>query len=244
MDDFFIVLAVTLAASFLGGFVQRVSGFGYGIVVMMFFPYVLSLQNATALSGAVCILQALIIVVAFKDKIRLAQVIIPLIPYTLTSLAGTIIIKNGDTSALKRILGGFLIVLSVYFFIFASKIKIKATVPNALIAGSLSGIMSGLFAMGGPPMVVYYLSATDTNDEYLATIHCYFLFSNIIATVMRAATGAFNTKTLILIIPVALSMLLATYLGKKVYTKLSSTSLKKAIYAFMALSGALALFGK
>ncbi len=238
-----ITLAVCTAASFLGAFTQRVSGFGYGIVVMMFFPHVLSLANSTALSGSICIIQSLIVAIAMKDKINIKQVLLPIIPYTLTSLIGTLIVKGSDTSVLKRILGAFLIALSIYFFIFSSKIKIKANTPNALLAGSLSGFLSGLFAMGGPPVVVYYLSATDSTDEYLATIQCYFLISNIIATFQRAAAGAYSKTVLLLIIPVALSMLVANYIGKKTYSRLSPDILKKAIYGFMALSGLFALLG-
>ncbi len=238
-----IAITVTVLASMLGGFTQRVSGFGYGIVVMMFFPYVLGMAGATALSGVVSIAQAIIVTYSLRSHINPRQVFIPLIPYTLTSLVGTLIVAGSDTSTLKRVLGGFLIALSIYFFFFSSKIRIKASTKNGIIAGSLSGIMSGLFAMGGPPVVVYYLSAADSTDDYLATIQCYFLFSNIIATVQRAFAGAFTTDVLILIVPAISAMVIASLLGRLAYKRLSPSALKKAIYAFMALSGLLALLG-
>ncbi len=239
------IITVTIAAvaSFLGAFTQRVSGFGYGIVVMMFFPHIMKNAEANAISGAISILLAASVLLSLWKKVNLRQVIIPLIPYTVTSYIGTAIVKGSDTSLLKRILGAFLVVLSIYFFIFASKIKIKANTRNAVAAGGLSGILSGLFAIGGPPVVVYYLSATDSTDEYLATIQCFFLFSNIVASVQRAAAGAFTEKALWLLIPCAATMIIANFLGGKVYSKLDPTTVKKVIYGFMAFSGIIALLG-
>ena len=86
-------------------------------------------------------------------------------------------------------------------------------------------------------MVVYFLSARESNDEYLATIQMFFALSNVISGVSRALSGFYTTSVLIMIVPAFLTMLLANYLGRKVYGKLSPAILKKVVYAFMAVSG-------
>ena len=96
--------------------------------------------------------------------------------------------------------------------------------------------------MGGPPVVVYYLNSTKDNDEYMATIQCYFMFADLIATANRAVNGFFTPRVLWLLIPAVGVTFLANHLGKKTYGKISPLHLKRVVYAFMAVSGVIALF--
>jgi len=241
MEAILIACAVCAGASFVGAFTQRVSGFGYGIVVMMMFPLVLSHAEATALSGLVSIFLSGYVAFTLRRHIRWKQILIPALSYIVTSYLCIWFVKGADTALIKKLLGGMLVILSLYFLFFSKKIKIRPTVSGALMAGGLSGIMSGLFAMGGPPMVVYYLSASETNDEYLATIQGYFAVTGVIATVIRLINGMVTAQVWYTLPAALATMLLANYLGKRVYGKLSPDLLKKVVYGFMAFSGILNL---
>lgn len=236
-EELIFALAVCAAASFLGAFTQRVSGFGYGIIVMIFFTQVLSHKEAQALSGLISLLSAAYVAYTLRKNIKYKLVFLPLLTYTVINILAITFVEGSDGRLLNILLGCALVLLSIYFFFFNGKIKIKATPQSALTAGAISGAMSGLFAMGGPPMVVYFLSACDTNDEYLATIQLFFALSNVISGISRAVSGFYTQSVLIMIAPAFLAMLLANYLGRKVYGKLSPAVLKKVVYAFMAVSG-------
>ena len=41
------------------------------------------------------------------------------------------------------------------------KVHLKASLVSGLVAGAISGFCGGLFNIGGPPMVAYFLSVTD-----------------------------------------------------------------------------------
>ena len=69
------------------------------------------------------------------------------------------------TDLLKKVFGVFLMLLSVYFLVFSSKLKIKATLMSATVCGTLAGILGGLFGIGGPPMVIFFLAALDDKEE-------------------------------------------------------------------------------
>lgn len=239
----YIIPAVLCALiSLTGAFTQRVSGFGYGIIVMMIFPHLISYGAANTLSGLISLFSAAYVAFSMRKHIKLSQLPIPLITYTLLNYLATSFVASADTSLLKRILGGALIVLSVYFFAFSKKIKLKPTIPSALGAGAVSGTMSGLFAMGGPPMVLYFMSTnSESTDDYLGTIQAFFALSNIISTSVRASKGLFTEEVFIMFIPALAGMLLGNFLGRKVYTRLRPAVIKKCVYAFMAVSGAITL---
>ena len=240
-EELIFALAVCAAASFVGAFTQRVSGFGYGIIVMIFFTQVLMHKEAQALAGIISLFSAAYVAFTLRKNIKYNIVFLPLLTYTLVNILAITFVKSSNGKLLNILLGCALILLSIYFFFFNGKIKIKATPTSALTAGAVSGAMSGLFAMGGPPMVIYFLSACNSNDEYLATIQMFFALSNVISGISRAVSGFYTQNVLIMIIPAFLAMILANYLGKKVYGRLSPAVLKKVVYAFMAVSGVITI---
>ena len=240
--DFLIPALLCAMISLTGAFTQRVSGFGYGIIVMMVFPHVISYGAASTLSGLISLFSAAYVAFSMRKSIKFSQLPIPLITYTAINYLATSFVASSDTSLLKRILGGALILLSVYFFIFSKKIKLKPSVPSALGAGAVSGGMSGLFAMGGPPMVLYFMSTnSESTDSYLATIQAFFALSNVISTSVRAYKGLFTKEVFIMLIPALLGMLVGNFAGRKVYRRLRADIIKKCVYAFMAVSGLITL---
>ena len=61
---------------------------------------------------------------------------------------------------LKQILGGVLIALSIFFLFISDHIHVRPTLTMQLSMGSLSGVMGGLFAMQGPPAVMYFVASS------------------------------------------------------------------------------------
>lgn len=241
MDSIFWLCALCAAASFLGAFIQRVSGFGFGIVVMMIFPLMISHGEATTLSGLISLLASAFVAYSMRRHIRWKLVLICLVAYTVTNALAVAFVQSADTELLRRLLGGALLLLSLYFLFFSKKINLRPTPVNGCIAGGLSGIMGGMFSMGGPPMVVYYLSACDSGDQYLATIQAFFALANVISTATRLAGGMITARVCWLLPGSIAAMLLANALGKRVYGTLSPQRLKAVVYGFMAISGLLNL---
>ena len=103
----------------------------------------------------------------------------PLVANSVFSLAGIWFQDAGTETLLRRILGITLVVLSIYFIFFSSRLVIRANLWTGLAAGAISGVCGGLMSIGGPPMVAYYLAATRSKEEYAATLQTYFIFSTV-----------------------------------------------------------------
>lgn len=237
----------TLFATFLcflvsctGSVIQRITGFGYGIFVMMFFPHFMSSYGcANALSGMISATTSSFVAVSMRKHIRWKNIPAPLIASMITSYIAVEFMSGQTDRSLKLLLGIALILLSIYFFFFSGKIQFQASWWKGALAGAISGIMNGLFAMGGPPMVIYFMMSSKDMKEYLATIQVYFALSNIYTTAVKAAAGYVTKEVLIFYVVAALSALLGVWLGKKAFNKCKPNILKKAVYGFMAISGAI-----
>lgn len=235
------VLLVILVA-FAGSFTQRVTGFGFGIVAMIFLPYLVSsYASATLLANLLSIAMSTYIAIKMRKNIQW-KLILPCIISGCTMTFFAIQFMKGMTNTfLKALLGGFLVLLSVYFIFVSNKIKIKASVLSGVLLGGLSGILGGIFSTGGPPMVIYLLSATSSMTDYLASIQCHFMIINLFTLVTKIASGFLTSEVVIFALFGYIGIFSGVLLGDRFTGKIDGAKLKKVIYGFMAISGVVTL---
>lgn len=131
-------------------FVQRTTGFGFGIFIMTMLPAIMSSYGqATTLSGILAMTTSFIIVLQKHKYIVWSRLLPILITFVVVSAGAIFMLKRMEYSILNILLGITLIVVSIYFSFFSKHIKIKPTKPLQVTAGGLSGLMGGFFGMQG-----------------------------------------------------------------------------------------------
>lgn len=235
-------LIIIFCFAVLASFTQRVTGFGSGILIMTVLPHLFpSLGEATALSGMLSAFTSCIPAISMRKHLPLRKFLPIMLTFLLVSFFAVSILSGVEASVFKHILGGVLIALSVYFFIFNSKIHVKPSVPLQVGLGTMSGVMGGLFAMQGPPAVVYFMASSDSRDEYMAMTQWYFFAGNVMLTLFRFNAG-FITPAVGTSFLVALpAVFLGIALGAKVYNHIKVDTLRRVIYAFLAVAGLVAM---
>lgn len=234
-----MVYLLCFIAGSAGYFLNMVCGFGAGIFSMMFLPYVMgSTLAAAALVNILSLAQAVWICVYYRKKVRWRSMIVPLIAYFALSTLTVHFAKGLANSTLQLMLGALLVILSIYFLFINHRIRLRDSIPSALAAGGIGGVMSALFSIGGPPVSLYYSAVLDDKEEYLATIQTYFMFSNIYMTAVRVHSGVVTKDVLVCSAVALVGMALGTWAGKKVFDRINGELMRKLIYIMMAVSGA------
>jgi len=224
------------------GFVQRVSGFGLGIFAMMFLPYFTPTPVAASISTLFSCVTSTYNAVRYRREI-VYKTAIPMVCAALVAIPIAVYFSAVVPARIfQPLLGGVLILLSIYFLFFNQRIKLKPTLTNGLLAGTVGGTLNGLFSTGGPPVVLYLSSALSSNGAYFATIQFYFCFTNIYAIVMRAVNGLLPRQALIYEAVGMIGCMIGDTLGKRVFHKLNGDKLKKIIYIGMIISGIVMFF--
>lgn len=224
------------------GFVQRVSGFGLGIFSMIFFPHFLPAQAGSAISCMHSSITSTYNAIRYRKHVHYRMALPMLCAALLTIPLAVRFAKNVSADAFRMLLGGVLVAFSLYFLIFQKKIRIKPNLRNGILAGTLGGVLNGLFATGGPPIVLYLSSAMTDKTVYFATIQFYFAFTNLYATAMRIANGMLTAEILLYAGVGTVGCLLGDRLGCMVFDKLDVEKLRRIIYIGMIISGILMLF--
>lgn len=223
-------------------FVQRVSGFGFGIFIMTVLPYLMpSYGEATTLSGLCALSMGVFISIKYWKYLKWNKLWFILIVFIISSFFAVLFVSQAGDGLLKKCLGVILIIASLWFFLFAGKIHLKTNKRTQTILGTLSGIMGGLFGMQGPPAVIYFVDITKKKEEYMALAQTYFLIGNIMMTMYRAHYGFLTTTVLTDYCIGIFGVIIGTLLGSYAFNRMSLPILRKTIYAYMAISGLICL---
>ena len=233
------VFILTIIASFI----QRVSGFGFGIFVMMFFPFFLpSYGESVMLSGLLAGSTALMIAVRNWQYIRwdlMGRVVLFNIA---ASYLATEYMSSLGNDTMKKCLGVVLIMIAIYFLFGEGKMgrMFKSKLAQATI-GSISGVMGGMFAMPGPPLVLYCISSLDDKREYVSTLPAFSVVINIFYTFFRFKAGFYCEDTWIWCLVGIMGACIGSSVGSRFFEIISNRTLKRIVYIIMIASGIMTL---
>ena len=239
MTTYFFIFLLTIIASFI----QRVSGFGFGIFVMMFFPFFLpSYGESVMLSGLLAGSTALMIAVRNWKYIRWRLMGWVVFFNVLFSFLATEYMRSMSNNALKQCLGVALILIALYFFFGEGRMgRIFQSKPAQVTIGSISGIMGGMFAMPGPPIVLYCISTLEDKREYVTTLQAFSVVLNVFYTLFRTKAGFYSDDTWLCWVVGIGGAIIGSSLGARCFDIISNRTLKLIVYGMMIISGLVAI---
>lgn len=237
---FILIFLLTIIASFI----QRVCGFGFGIFVMMFFPFILtSYGESVTLSGLLAGTTALLIALKNFKHIQWKIMYIIVLCNVLISYVAIEYMASLSNDTLKRCLGVVLILIACYFMFYDGKTsKSSESKILQMITGCISGVMGGMFAMPGPPVVFYCIGKIDDKLQYMATLQAFSIIFNIFYTLFRVHAGFFSDDTIFYWLTGLAGLVVGTWLGSKCFEFISRETLKKTVYIMMIISGVVSMF--
>ncbi len=238
MSDSVQLILLCVGASF----VQRTTGFGFGIFIMTMLPFLMpSYGEATTLSGLLAMTTSAVIVARLWRKVTWQRLWPILATFIVVSAGAIFALSRIEDRVLRQVLGVGLIVISLYFILFSQRIKLPTTKGVQVCAGTLSGLMGGFFGMQGPPAVLYFISSEPDKEHYMAMAQTYFLIGNAMMTVVRAENGFF-TSTVVHDYMLGLGgVLVGTLLGAWVFKHIPTKLFRYIIYLYIGISGIIVL---
>lgn len=239
MENIVYIILLTTGASF----VQRTTGFGFGIFIMTSLPLLMpSYGEATALSGLLALTTSATIALKMRKFISWKRLLPILITFIIVSAAAICLLTRIHDNTLRKVLGVVLILTGIWFAFFKEKIRIGTGIGWQTGAGFFSGIMGGFFGMQGPPAVLYFISSEPSKEEYMAMTQTYFLIGNAMMTVVRGANG-FVTPYVGKCWMFGLAGVAAgTLLGSWAFKRIPGKVFPYIVYSYICISGVIILF--
>ena len=232
-----------LLASVCGGLIQGTCGFGCGILAMLGLSAFLPVNQSAAVTSIINFGITVPMVLRYRRHLTFRKIIIPFLIYTLCSILIIRISADLEARMLKRVFGGFLVMLSIYHFTLAGKQPGKWTPILALLAFIISGVGSGLFAVGGPMMVLYFLGNTDSKEEFLADTQMIFVLNAMPTLYTRISSGLLTAEHLPFLVPGLIGVLGGFWIAGRIVKTINKEKLTAIVYSVICICGVLFLTG-
>lgn len=223
--------------AFAGGIIQGVTGFGAGIIMMIFLPLLLPVNQAAGVSVAIGTVLCATMAWRYRAKVRVGEIVAPALLYLAVSSACILFAAGVDQNAMKGVLGVFLVMLAVYFLFFQSAASFEPKWISAVACIAVSGVCDGLFGVGGPLMVLYYLARIKDRAAYLGTIQGFFLVTSLYSTAFRLMNGIIGVAQLGTVALGAVGVLAGLATASAVSRRLDPAAVRKLTYAVIGVSG-------
>lgn len=157
----------------LAGFLQGLTGFGFGMVAMSLSPFLLDIKQANVLVTILALFNCLFVTWSVRHAVDFKKILPMFLGALLGIPIGVYLLKVLQPKTIKIILGIILIGFSTYSILkkeSTRRIGKRWGVPM----GMLGGILNGLIHMGGPPVIIYTYYQDWDKDSIKATLITYF----------------------------------------------------------------------
>jgi uncharacterized protein len=232
-----LILVVILGAA-LAGFVQGLSGFGFGLTAMSLWAWTLEPQLAAALAVFGGLTGQLIAAVSVRRGFNLAR----LLPFVLGGLAGLplgiYILPRLDVPLFKALLGLLLVVVCPLMF-FADRLPriTRGGRAGDALSGAAGGVMGGLGGFTGVVPTLWCQLRGFEKDVQRAVIQNFNLAMLAITFSSYVAAGIATREMVPLFAIVAPAMLIPSLLGSRLYAGISETGFRKVVLGLLTASG-------
>jgi len=235
--DLWLLVLFTVIAAFTQGF----SGFGYGIVLMA----LLSMVTAEMERASVFVTLSIVVVIVVlmlrsrRDRcVNWKRVGLIFTGILIGSPVGYRFVLHCDKMPVFRIVFGVALILFALNGIVRPHIKRHIPVGFAPLFGVCSGLLSGAFASGGPPLVLYFYSQEDDPRHAVSSLQAVFLSAAFYRVIVILAGGKGISGQLLLQAGCTAPLILVmTTLGYRLSKRVTATSFMGIVYGLVILAG-------
>jgi uncharacterized membrane protein YfcA len=232
------LLAVALGAA-IAGFVQGLSGFGFGLTAMALWAWVLEPRLAAVLAVFGALSGQVYAAFAVRRGWH-AQTLLPFLLGGVAGLpAGLWLLPRLDVPMFKATLGLLLVVVCPLLF-FANRlppIRRGGHLADA-VAGALGGAMGALGGSTGVAPTLWCTLRGFDKDRQRAVIQNFNLAMLAITFGSYVATGVTQAAMLPLLALVPFAMLIPARLGARLYLGISELAFRQIVLGLLTASGA------
>ena len=171
----FLGLVAFCGIVFVASVIQGISGFAFGMVVLMVFPYLFGYTKSLVLASLMAAVLVCYNAYLYRKSINWQWVPWWVGVFLVTDLLSVMVLKQvGDNPIWYKLMGVIFILMALYLLWGQKVLHVKANKKSLLLLGGGSGLIMGAFGVGGPLMAAFFLEATPKkrgisghNSDYL-----------------------------------------------------------------------------
>jgi uncharacterized membrane protein YfcA len=235
-------LAAAALATAVAGIMRGYSGFGTAVILAP----VYSLLWGPRAGIPVMLMMELVVSVqllpgAIKDADR--RVVLPLGgAAALATPLGAWVLLTADGDALRRFIGGFVLVFGL-LLMSGWRYHGSRPLPLNLAVGTAAGLLKGATGMSGPPVILYLLAGLEEAKRHRANLILFFATIAIVSMVPPLIGGLIDLPVLVRLAVLLPVMALSVPIGARLFRVVPDRLYRPFAMGVLLVAGGLALFG-
>ena len=231
-----LLLIVALGAA-LAGFVQGLTGFGFGLTAMALWAWFLEPKLAAALAVFGGLTGQLLALFTVRRGLHLKD----FLPFVLGGIAGLPLglwlLPRMDVPLFKAVLGAMFVVVCPLMFFAPRLPHVRGGRLGDALSGVAGGVMGGLGGFTGIVPTLWCTVRDFGKDRQRAIIQNFNLSMLVVTFTTYVATGIVERPMWPLMAVVAPAVVLPVLLGARIYTGISEVGFRKVILLLLGASG-------
>jgi len=234
--------AAACAAVALAQLIYVTFGFGSGLVTVALLALVLpDLQDVVVLILLINLPAELFVVLRSRGFIEWRGVLRLCVGIVVGVPLGTAILRLGDPRALLLTLGSSLIVIGAIFTRLDDGWQVRWPGWLAPPIGFVSGLLTGMFGTGGPPLIIYYRLGGAAKTAFRGNLMAIFLLKTFVRLPAYAIGDLITLPRLGASLTVMPAVLLGAWLGHRVHVGIAETRFRRLVGVSLLAIGVLIL---
>lgn len=227
-------LIVTVISVFVAGIIRGYSGFGFAMVAVTSISLVLPPVHVVPLVLILEVLASIRLVPQVWRDIDWYSLRWLLAGSLLATPFGVYLLANIPAVPM-RISISLLVLVAAILLMRGWAWKRMPGRPLILTTGVACGLLNGAAAIGGPPVILLYLSSPAGVTVSRASIIAYFLGIDAMSLVMASIQGLTTSRTLLMTVVCLLPLLLGIAVGSKMFIGVDKDSFRHHVLILLII---------
>jgi len=235
-------LFIFLFAIAIGAYVQTVTGFALGLIIMGITAS-LNLMPISFIAAVISFTGLVNIVLAvYKDHGHIhwktvRSIMIGFVPAALLGIFLLYYLDKSSTQLLHLILGVVIILGGILLILKPNPQEGEPSVFFSSLVGTAAGVMGGLFSTSAPPLIFYLYKQSFSIKVIRSTLLMIFMIGSLIRIVTITAQGYITQEILLFSLYSLPVVFLFTWLGKKYPPPLSDINMRRTAFGLLIILG-------
>jgi uncharacterized membrane protein YfcA len=235
--DLLAAIAIVFGAGLLRGF----SGFGSAMIMSASLSAVFGPAVAIPMIIALETVIGLQLLPGARTQVHWRTVACLSLPAVLALPIGALALTSLDAEVTRYLISGLILA-------FIGLLAIGFRNPNpprplgSALVGGIGGVTTGALGIGGPPVVLYFLTGPDAAARIRANLIHYFLFLDFAAIAVFAVKGLYGEAVLIKTVILLPAFALGTFVGQRFFKGTSDRLYRQVAMAIVAATAVVSLF--
>ena len=240
-------LAYALLVVFFACTVFSAMGFGIGIVGLPFLFLMFDPATSIILLNVMALPVVIMVVLRNREHLRPREIVPIVVLGIIGALIGGWVLAMLDIAEYKDIFGIAVLVVIIALTV-GGMFKMPFRMPRASILGPVCGFLVGLFitgiGVGGPLLVLFFISQGWGRQGTRASMALYFIFMGTALIVGYGLNDLYTPARTTLLLASIVPAILAALLGDRIAKSLTDVVWRRAVVGLVLASSAFALATK